>query len=151
MMKTFKLEITTPEHVVYRDEATSVTLPTVNGEITVLANHLPVVTVLTAGELVIRKDGTESPYAVSGGFAKVDGQKLSILADTAERFDEIDEQRAEEARQRVEQLRQSVAADDTQYAQLAGKIERELARLHVVRKHKHRGHVGITQEGVRRE
>lgn len=150
-MKTFTLEITTPERVVYRDDVVSVTLPTMSGEITVLADHLPVVTVLKAGELVIRKDGTATPYAVSGGFMQVDGQKLSILADTAERFDEIDEQRAEEARKRAEQLKQSVATDDTQYAQLAGRIERELARLHVVRKHKHRGHHEITHEAIRKD
>lgn len=148
MAHSFLLTIVTPEREVYRDQVVSVTLPTISGEITVLANHLPVVTVLKAGELVIRKDGTATPYAVSGGFMQVDGQKLSILADTAERFDEIDEQRAEEARQRAEQLKQSVAADDTQYAQLAGRIERELARLHVVRKHKHRAHQGVAQEGT---
>ncbi|MBI4092892.1 MAG: ATP synthase F1 subunit epsilon [Candidatus Kerfeldbacteria bacterium] len=150
-MKTFKLEITTPERVVYSDEVDSVTLPTVNGEITVLAHHLPIVTVLKAGELVIRKAGQEMPFAVAGGFAQVEPKKLVILADSAERFDEIDEQRAEEARRRAEELKKTVATDDVQFAQLAGRIDRELARLKVVRKYKHRGHIGITQEGIQKE
>lgn len=149
-MTTFRFEITTPERVVYRDEVVSVTLPTVEGEITVLAHHLPVVTVLKPGELVIRKDGHDTPFAVSGGFVEVRPDKLVVLADTAERFDEIDERRAEEARQRAEALRSQVAADDVEFARIASQLDRELVRLKVVRKYRHRGRTGIAQEGIRK-
>lgn len=149
-MPTFRLEIATPERIVFSDDVTSVSLPTLDGEITVLANHVPIVTVLKAGELVIRREGSATPFAVSGGFVEVSGNKLRILADSAERFDEIDEQRAEEARQRAEELKSKVA-DDEEFAGLSAKIERELARLHVVRKYRHRGHVGINQEGLRKD
>jgi len=149
-MATFRLEIATPERVVYSDTVTSVSMPTVDGEITVLANHMPIVTVLKAGELVIRRDGTDTPFAVSGGVIEVTGSKLRVLADSAERFDEIDERRADEARRRAEELKHQVA-DDEEFAMLSSKIERELARLKVVRKYRHRGHAGISQEGIRKD
>jgi F-type H+-transporting ATPase subunit epsilon len=150
-MNTFRLEITTPERVVYSDEITSVTLPTVNGEITVLAHHVPIVTVLKPGELIIRKDHDAHPYAIGGGFAEVQGEKLLILADTAEHVTEIDEQRTEEARQRAEALQSKIAKDDVEYTRIAAELERDLNRLRIVRKYRHRGHIGITQEGVRKE
>ncbi len=149
-MTTFRLEIATPERVVYRDEVTGVTLPTIEGEITVLAHHLPIVTVLQPGELVIRKEGAAEPYAVGGGFAEVQGNALIILADTAEHLTEIDEQRAEAARQRAAEL-QSKAADDVEYATIASKLERDLNRLRIVRKYRHRAHQAITREGIRKE
>lgn len=150
-MTTFRLEIITPERVVYRDEVTGVTMPTIEGEITVLANHLPIVTVLKPGELVIRKGSEEHPYAIGGGFVEVQGTKLVILADTAEHVSEIDEQRAEEARQRAEQLRAQVNEDDVEYTRIAAKLERDLNRLRIVRKHRHHAHQAITQEGVRKD
>ncbi len=150
-MKTFHLEIATPERVVYSDEVESVTLPTVDGEITVLANHVPLVTVLKAGELVIRKGNDVHPYAIGGGFLETDGVKLIVLADTTEHVSEIDERRAEEARARAEQLKTSKAVDDVEFAKMSAKLERDLNRLRIVRKYRHRGHTGITQEGLRKE
>lgn len=151
MSARFQFEIITPERVVYRDEVTSVTIPTVEGEITVLANHLPIVTALKHGELVIRKADQATPYAVSGGFIEVQGKKLVVLADTAERFDEIDVARAEEARQKAETLKAEVAADDVEYANVAAKLERDLNRLRVVKKYRHRGHHEITHEAIRKD
>ncbi len=150
-MKTFKLEIATPERVVYSDEVVSVTLPTIDGEITVLADHLPLVTVLKPGEMVIRKGSEAIPYAIGGGFIEMDGHKLTVLADTTEHISEIDEQRAEEARQRAEELKKTKAVDDVEFAKMSAKLERDINRLRIVRKYKHRGHIGITQEGIRKE
>lgn len=150
-MKTFLFEIATPERVVYTDEVESVTLPTVDGEITVLANHVPLVTVLKAGEMVIRKGADIHPYAIGGGFLEMDGSKLVVLADTTEHISEIDEQRAEEARSRAEKFKSTKAVDDVEFAKMSAKLERDLNRLRIVRKYKHRGHSGITHEGIRKE
>lgn len=150
-MASLQLIITTPERVVYQETVESVTLPTVEGEITILPNHVPVVSVLKAGELVIRKGSDVRPYAIGGGFIEVDGKKLTVLADTAEHLEEIDEQKAEEARQRAEQLKLEKHEDAEEYARIAGKLERDLNRLRVVRKYRHRGHSGIPYEGVRKE
>lgn len=150
-MSRFQLIIATPEKEVYRDTVDSVTLPTVDGEITVLAHHIPLSTVLKPGALVIRKGSEEKPHAVGGGFIEVQGDKLTVLADTAERAEEIDEARAHEAVERAKKLKEETRTDHVDYATLAAKLERDLARLHVVRRYRHRAHQGITREGVRRD
>lgn len=138
-MAVIKFKIVTPEKVVYEDEISQLTLPTEAGEITVLPNHLPMVSVLRPGEMIIKKDGQEVPLAVSGGFIQIKKNEIVILADTAERAEEIDEARAEEARLRaqkgLEDIRDREAVD---YTAMAARLEKELARLRVARKRKHR-------------
>jgi len=107
-------------------------------------------TVLQSGEMIIRKGNQEEPYAVSGGFVEVQPEKVIILADTAEHVTEIDEQRAEEARQRAKQLMEEKQHDASEFTAIAAKLERDLNRLNVVRKYRHRGHQG-TQRGIRQE
>jgi F-type H+-transporting ATPase subunit epsilon len=132
-----KFKIATPERVVYEDEIDQITLPTKMGEITVLPNHLPLVSSLNPGEVLIKKDGREVPLVISGGFVELHENKLVILADTAERVEEIDEERAEAARARVKELLENKqAVDNVDFTALAGKMEKELARLKVVRKYK---------------
>lgn len=150
-MSQFQLIIATPEKEVYRDTVDSVTLPTVEGEITVLANHVPLSTILKPGALVVRQGDEEHPHAVGGGFIEVQANKLVILADTAEHVTEIDEQRAREAVERAAKLKEEIREDHVEYAGLAAKLERDLARLHVVRKHRHMGKHGVQYEGTRPE
>lgn len=138
-MPTIKFKIVTPERVVFEDEVDSITLPTRTGEITVLPNHIPLVSSLKAGEVLIRKDKQEVPMAISGGFVEIAENSLVILADTAEHFEEIDEARAEEARKRAEELlsrKEEIQKEDVDYTVLAAKMEKELARLRVVRKYR---------------
>ena len=130
-------KIATPERVVYEDEVDQITLPTKMGEITVLPNHLPLVSSLLAGEILIKKDNEEIPMAVAGGFVEFNNNKMVILADNAERVEEIDEARAEQARKKVEELlEQKRGVEEVDYTALAAKMERELARLKVVRKYR---------------
>lgn len=132
-------EITTPERTVFKDEIDQVTLPTEMGEITILPNHIPLVGVLHPGELRIIKDGKEQVLAVAGGFIQIlPKNKVMILADNAELAEEIDIKRAETARQRAEELMKEKKAQDVDYTGLAAKLERELARLRVARKHRGR-------------
>ncbi|MFH1173004.1 MAG: F0F1 ATP synthase subunit epsilon [bacterium] len=136
-MAVIKFKIITPEKVVYESEISQVTLPTEQGEITVLPNHLPLVSVLRPGELIIKKDGQEIPLAVSGGFVQIKKNELVVLADTAERAEEIDEARAETARQRAQQsIAEARDKEAVDYTALAAKMEKELARLRVARKRK---------------
>lgn len=134
--KSFQIVIATPEREVYRDQISSVTLPTTDGEITVLAHHIPIVTTLKPGELMIRKNGEENPYAISGGFVEVRPDKLLILADTAEHVAEIDEERAQAAIERAEKIKAEKSAESIDYAQVAAKLERDLNRMRVIRKHR---------------
>ena len=135
-MSKLNFEITTPEGVVYKEEVDQVTLPTQKGEITVLPNHIPLVAVLKPGELKIIKNKEEEYLACDGGYIEVlPGNRVVVLADNAERAKDIDVTRAEAARKRAEELLKQKHTDDVDYTALAGKIERELARLRVARRH----------------
>ena len=89
---------------------------------------------VSAGEVVITKDATQTSLAISGGFLEITKDHVTLLADTAERSDEIDEARAEEAKQRALSLLKEKRSDAVEYAALMAKIEKEFARLRVVRK-----------------
>lgn len=148
---TLTLQITTPERTLFSGEVEQISLPTPLGEITVLPHHLPIVSILSPGELRYKAEGTETHLAVSGGFIEVKKNEVVVLADTAEREEEIDEVRAEEARKRALALMKEKRVDAQEFAALAAKMEKELARLRVVRKHRHGGSRGITQEGIQKE
>jgi F-type H+-transporting ATPase subunit epsilon len=135
-MKKIKFEITTPERVVYSDEVDSITIPTSTGEITVLPDHIPLISLLVAGELHIKKGNEEELMAVSGGFIEVRKDKVIVLSDTAELAHEIDVEAVEEAKKRAEKLLQEKRTDQVDYAGLAVSLERELARLKVGKKYK---------------
>jgi F-type H+-transporting ATPase subunit epsilon len=101
-MATLKLEIVTPEAKIFSGDVDMVTLTGSEGEMGILPNHVPLMTQLCAGEIVARK-GQEMIYlAVGDGFIQVTGERVSVLTDMAIRAENIDEARAEEARQRAE-------------------------------------------------
>ncbi|MBI4599854.1 ATP synthase F1 subunit epsilon [Candidatus Uhrbacteria bacterium] len=139
-MLFMQLSIITPEKIVFSEDVYQVTIPTMDGEITVLPNHIPLVGLLKAGELIIKKGSEIIPLAVSGGMLQVRHDGVTILADTAERVEEIIEERAEEARKAAEKLMEEKRFDAEEYATIAAKMERELARIKVARKWKHKGH-----------
>ncbi len=103
-MAMMQLEIITAERVVYSDEVNAVVAPGIEGELGILPHHAALMTMLKPGELLVRKDSDESYLAVSGGFMEVLDNKVIILADAAERAEEIDAERAEAARHRAEEL-----------------------------------------------
>ncbi len=136
--KKIKFEITTPERVVYSAEIDEVILPTMMGEIGILPNHIPLVSILKAGELRVKNNGEEESIAVSGGFIEVRPDKVLVLADTAEKSEEIDEQKAEEARMAAQKIMDEKRVDNREFAALTAKIEKELVRLKVARKRRSR-------------
>jgi len=135
-MKKIKFEITTPERVVYTDEVDSITIPTAKGEITVLPDHIPLISLLVPGELRVKKGNEEELMAVSGGFIEVRKDKVIVLSDTAELAHEIDVEAVEEAKKRAEKLLQEKRTDQVDYVGLSANLERELARLKVGKKYK---------------
>lgn len=150
--KFIKFQIVTPERIVLEEEIKQVTVPTQMGEITVLPGHIPLVAALSAGEIRAKKNGEEILMAVSGGFLEVSKNKVVILADTAERAEEIDAKRAEEARARAEHLKEEKRFDRVEFAALQARIEKELARLKVARRHRHRsGAPNPLEESVEKE
>jgi F-type H+-transporting ATPase subunit epsilon len=134
-MSLFSFEIVTPDRVVLKDTITSLTLPTLAGELTVLAHHMPMVTALVPGVIEIEKEnGTRDVMAVSGGFVEVMHEKTVILADTAERATEIDEERLERAREEARKIMEDRRIDRTQFTDAAARLKRELARTKAVRR-----------------
>ena len=135
-----KFKIITPERTVFESEATQVTLPVTEGEVTILANHRPYIASLEGGEIILKKhfaDGEgENSLFVSGGFIEFNKNILTVLADTAERAEEIDLKLAEEARARAEELKKNrINMDENEYARVAAALQREMARVRVARKH----------------
>ena len=141
----FHLRIATLERVVFDEDVVSVTLPGAAGELGILPKHMPLITPLTLGEIIARKNGEEFSLAISGGMAEVQPQGVLILADQAERAEEIDEKLAEEARVRAEKLMQEKRDDLASFAEASAELERALLRLKLVRKHRSKSTKGFSQ------
>ncbi|MFA5359544.1 MAG: ATP synthase F1 subunit epsilon [Patescibacteria group bacterium] len=134
--KFIKFEIVTPERVVLKEEIKQITLPTKAGEITVLPDHIPLVSSLVPGVIhVKRRNGEDEIISISGGFLEVLKDKVVILADTAERAEELDMDRAEEAHRRAAELKEKARrGEDVNFAEVNAAIERELARTKAVKR-----------------
>ncbi len=128
--KIIKFEIVTPEKSVLKRDIVSATIMTTSGEITVLADHIPLVTVLKPGVLEMKdEDGEIEIMSLSGGFMEVMRDKIVVLADTAERASELDENRIEEARLRAEVRKKEVSnVDQVQFTNISAQLDKELAR-----------------------
>jgi F-type H+-transporting ATPase subunit epsilon len=134
-----KLQIITPERVLFEEEdVASVTITGSQGELTILPSHAPLMTELRPGPLVFRKGGDEVDVALSGGFLEVREDKVVVLADTAERSDEIDLARAEEARKRAQEMLAS-REGEMDIAAVMASMERAQARLRVAERRRRRG------------
>lgn len=151
-MSSIKLKVVTPEKKVIEQDVYQATLPVLGGEVTLLPNHIPYIGAIQAGEIILRMEagGEETSLATSGGFVEFHDNTLSILADTAERADEIDLERAEEARRRAEALKKErISMDDEEYARTAAALEKEWARVKVARRHQSRRGLSIGNPGER--
>ena len=133
-MPSLKIDIVTAERIVYSAEADAVIAPGVEGQLGILPHHAPLMTTLQAGELVVRKRGNqEEIMAISGGFLEVRPDRVIVLADQAERAEEIDVTRAAEARKRAEErLKTKEAGLDALRAEAA--LRRAIVRLSVAEK-----------------
>jgi F-type H+-transporting ATPase subunit epsilon len=138
-MATLRCEVVTPERVVYSDDVHMVIAPGVEGELGILPHHAPLMTALTYGQLVIRKEGEEDVLmAIGGGFMEIRDNRVTILADTAERAEEIDEARALAARQRAEERLRQRQREDVDFARAEAALRRSLVRLRVVERARQR-------------
>jgi F-type H+-transporting ATPase subunit epsilon len=111
--------------------------PGIEGELAILPNHAPLLTMLQVGELRLRKDGEETAIFVSGGFLEVMHNRVTILADTAERAEEIDIERAEEAKRLAEERLRTRPAD-IDLAQAEASLKRAMMRLRIAERKKRR-------------
>jgi len=133
MADTFQVEIVTPEKLVVRDVAEEIEIPARNGYIGVLPGHAPLITELAVGEITYRNHGYAHHIALAWGFAEVLPDKVTILAENAERAGEIDVKRAQEAKERAEQRLKS-GNTETDYERAQNALERAETRLRVASK-----------------
>src|SRR6516165_1633873 len=132
-MDTLRLEIVTPDAVVYSDDVEMVTLPGVEGQMGILPLHVPLMTQMVPGEMIVRKGGQDRFLAVGEGFVEITGDRVAILTDMAVAAESIDEAKAEEARQRAQaRLRERMSAEEV--ASVNAALARSLAQLRVKRR-----------------
>ncbi|MFA6991756.1 MAG: F0F1 ATP synthase subunit epsilon [Candidatus Gracilibacteria bacterium] len=144
-MHKMELKIVTPEKIAYESTVEAVSIPTVEGEITVLPGHIPIISAIKSGELKIKIDGKEEYFAITRGVAEVDGQRITILTDAAERADEIDEKRAEEARKKAKEMMSKTKVDEEGYADAVAQLERALSRMRIAKKKRRGSRVSFDQ------
>jgi F-type H+-transporting ATPase subunit epsilon len=134
---TIRLEIVTPERLVYQDDVDAVAVPGIEGELGVLPHHAPLVTTLGLGELRIRKSGVEDHFAIVGGFLQVRPDRVVVMAETADMASEIDLEAAQEARRDAER---ALEVGDQEGADLAAArvaLQSALLRIRVAeRRHR---------------
>lgn len=131
------LEIITTEKVVYKDDVDEIIVPTVNGEIAILPNHINLLTQITPGELIIKKGTSIQSLAITGGFLEVKNNKISILADYAIKAQDIQLARASEAKKRAEKVMNEKTTDNEQRIAQAELIK-AILELKIATKHKRR-------------
>jgi len=138
MENTLKLKIATPEKVVFENDILQVSIPTSSGEITVLPHHIPLVSVVIAGELKIKDSNGEVIMAIAGGFLEIRGNnEIIILADNAEQAEKIDIDRAQKAHVRaIKEMEEAKNRSDVDFAKLQAVVDREMNRLKVGKKYK---------------
>jgi F-type H+-transporting ATPase subunit epsilon len=134
-MATLKLEIVTPEAKIYSEDVDMVTLPGVEGEMGIYPMHVPLMTSVASGELVVKKGGTDHFLAIGEGFVEITGTRVAVLTDMAIKADDIDEAKAEEARKRAESRLAEKLTDEEQ-ATVQAALLHSLTQLKVKRRNR---------------
>ena len=136
MAETLKLEIVTPDGTAYSEDVEMVTLPGVEGQMGIYPRHVPLLTQMVPGEVIVSKGGEEYFLAVGEGLIEVTGDHVALLTDMAIASEKIDEAKAEEARQRAEARLQEKLSDE-EVASVNSALTHSLAQLRVKRRQRH--------------
>ena len=140
-----QLQIITAEREVFSGEVDALVAPGVAGQLGILPNHAPLMTVLQPGELLVRAGGDESYLALSGGYLEVLGNQVIVLADAAEDVDEIDEARAQEALARAQE-RVASRSTDIELEQAVASLRRAQVRVTVARRRRSAPHRSMARQ-----
>ncbi len=139
MSKKLQLKIVTPEKLILEEEVESVTIPTTEGEITILPDHIPLIATLASGNIIANSNGEEIPMAVVGGFVEVrkDDTKttVAILADFAEHVKDISDEEIQKAKDKAEELRKKAENGEiVDFEHFETELERSLTRVKIADK-----------------
>jgi F-type H+-transporting ATPase subunit epsilon len=137
-MAPIRLDIVTAEQSVYSEEVDMIIAPGVQGQLGILPHHAPLMTMIEPGELIVKKGGEELYMAVSGGFLEVRPDRVIVLADSAERAEEIDIARAEEAKKRAEKRLEEKYVPEVDAARAEAALRRSLIRLKIAERRRKR-------------
>lgn len=134
---SIRCEIATQDKLLFEGPADVVVAPGIEGEMGILPNHAPLLTALDFGVLRVRYKGEEQVFAIAGGVMEVRPDMVTVLADVGENVEEIDEQRADDARRRAEEiLRKGPPPDTDEYLAIEAALRRSKLRLDVVRRYR---------------
>ena len=133
------LEVITPERRVYEDDVDMVIAPGSEGYLGILPHHAPLLTGLGPGEFRVKKGGIEEVLAVFGGFMDVRGDRVIVLTEAAEPAEEIDAQRAQQAREQAQQALAVAGMDPAEEARARAALQRALVRIRVSERRRRRG------------
>lgn len=131
------LQIITPEKTVFDEEVDQVSLPTSNGEITILPHHVPLISTIEPGSLIYKKNQKEMHLAAGFGFAEIGSNNVKVLVDLAAPEEDIEEKAIEEAKKRAEDsIKQKHLLSEEEYATAAAELQKALAQLRIKRRHR---------------
>ena len=134
-MSELNIEILTPEKPIFKDQIEAVTIPGTLGSFQILKNHAPLISSFEIGIIKVKKDSTETYYSTSGGTVEVNQNKVLVLADSIEKINEIDQDRAEQAKKRAEERLRKKHEEDIDEARAKAALNRALNRLSAVKKY----------------
>ena len=134
-MAELTLEIITPEKPIFKDQIESVTIPGTQGSFQILKNHAPIISSFEIGIIKVKKAAAETYYTTSGGTVEVSHNKVLVLADSIEKVDDIDEDRAEQAKKRAEERLRKKHEENIDEARAKAALNRALNRLNAVKKY----------------
>ena len=137
-MAIIRLEVVTAERLVLSEDVDMVVAPGIDGELGILPNHAPLMTMLQPGELRAKRSGEEFDLVITGGFLEVRPDRVIVLADAAERSDEIDIERAEEAKRRAEERLSQRFVDGLDAARAEAAMRRSMTRIKLAQKKRKR-------------
>ena len=137
-MALIRLDIVTAEQSVYSEDVDMVIAPGIQGQLGILPHHAPLMTMLEPGELIVKRGSEEFYMAVSGGFLEVRPDRVIVLADSAERAEEIDMARAEEAKKRAQKRLEEKYVPGVDAAQVEAALRRSLIRLKIAERRRKR-------------
>ncbi|MCL5795218.1 MAG: ATP synthase F1 subunit epsilon [Patescibacteria group bacterium] len=130
-------QIITPDKIIFQDEADAITVPATDGQITILPNHIPLVSVTKPGEIIIKKGNETKNIAVMRGFIENSQNNVRLMADAAELAEDIDERRAQEAKERAQKAKETTQ-DHLELAEATAALERALVRIKIAQRKKSR-------------
>lgn len=132
-MNTFKLKLISPEGKKFESDASEVTLPTPLGQITILPDHMPLISLLAPGEILLKVNGKENFLVTEGGIVEIANNVVKVLADTAEELASLDQLKIEEAKKQAEKIIAN-SKNDVDRADAEAHLERQLTKLNILKR-----------------